>query len=191
MKQSLSCLSISILLECNLSVLRSATRRWWSIHFQPDQLNVSCLISQFWLHFRFQNRKKLLMFDVIPAQLCTYQANPTRHSSQRCWCPHRWQILEVVPAENRIRFLVLDCTRALHLSPIFREVSWYKRWSDLRYIYYKYSALKDVNFLVKTKIHTSIHFIPCILYPVMSGSILLYNQDWRSHLWQNLLQIIL
>ena len=106
------------------------------------------------------------MFDVIPAQLCTYQANPTRHSSQRCWCPHRWQILEVVPAENRIRFLVLDCTRALHLSPIFREVSWYKRWSDLRYIYYKYSALKDVNFLVKTKIHTSIHFIPCILYPV-------------------------
>ena len=74
----------------------------------------SCLM-WFWLHFRIQNGKKLLMFDVIPAQLCTYLANPTRHSSQRCWCPHRWQILEVIPAENTIG------TFYYSLSPSFKK----------------------------------------------------------------------
>ena len=68
--------------------------------FQSHNLIFSVFWSEFWLLFTFQNRKKLLMFDVIPAQLRTYPANPTRHSSQRCWCPHRWQIWEVIPAEN-------------------------------------------------------------------------------------------
>ena len=113
------------------------TRRWWSIHFQSDQLNVSCLISQFWLHFRFQNRKKLLMFDVIPAQLrtslFTYPANPTRHSSQRCWCPHRSQILEVIPAENR---------KLLYLLIIHKRIRFWSNQLKLQFWQGRYHLAK-------------------------------------------------